>query len=106
MAAAANSPATAMRCVFDGCIAAADTEVRRRPYHRNCGCALHRSGGGCGAACSSRLSYATAVEKRSQYCKEASVVATLSAPFGDLVEIKGDRISKHKGEVFLEIGSM
>ncbi|KAG1364360.1 hypothetical protein COCNU_11G011870 [Cocos nucifera] len=33
-----------LQSVFDGCIAAFDTEIRRRPYHRNCSCALHQSG--------------------------------------------------------------
>ncbi|KAJ8504361.1 hypothetical protein OPV22_005247 [Ensete ventricosum] len=37
-----------IRCVLDGCISAFDSEIRRRPYHRNCSCALHRS------RCSSR----------------------------------------------------
>ncbi|KAL5547671.1 hypothetical protein UlMin_002902 [Ulmus minor] len=30
------------RCVYDSCIAGGDTR-ERRPYHRNCGCALHKS---------------------------------------------------------------
>ncbi|KAJ0029787.1 uncharacterized protein LOC116143602 [Pistacia vera] len=29
------------RCVYEGCISGGDTEIERRPYHRNCGCALH-----------------------------------------------------------------
>ncbi|XP_057968343.1 uncharacterized protein LOC131157903 [Malania oleifera] len=32
-----------LRCVFEGCISGVDTAVDRRPYHRNCGCALHKS---------------------------------------------------------------
>ncbi|KAF8407200.1 hypothetical protein HHK36_006327 [Tetracentron sinense] len=39
-----------LRCVFDGCISASDTDIERRPYHRNCGCAFHKSGGGCSNA--------------------------------------------------------
>ncbi|CAD5171912.1 unnamed protein product [Musa acuminata subsp. malaccensis] len=31
-----------IRCVLDGCISAFDSEIRRRPYHRNCSCALHK----------------------------------------------------------------
>ncbi|KAJ8562239.1 hypothetical protein K7X08_011530 [Anisodus acutangulus] len=34
------------RGVFDGCISG-DMGIQRRPYHRNCGCELHRSGGNC-----------------------------------------------------------
>lgn len=29
------------RCVYEGCISGCDTGIERRPYHRNCGCALH-----------------------------------------------------------------
>ncbi|GAB4832747.1 hypothetical protein Ancab_006764 [Ancistrocladus abbreviatus] len=31
------------RGVFEGCISGNHTEVERRPYHRNCSCALHKS---------------------------------------------------------------
>ncbi|KAG6587850.1 hypothetical protein SDJN03_16415, partial [Cucurbita argyrosperma subsp. sororia] len=27
--------------VYHGCIATCDAEIARRPYHKNCGCALH-----------------------------------------------------------------
>ncbi|OIW19510.1 hypothetical protein TanjilG_06965 [Lupinus angustifolius] len=29
------------RWVYSGCISNYDNHVERRPYHRNCGCALH-----------------------------------------------------------------
>ncbi|KAL4564103.1 hypothetical protein LXL04_028155 [Taraxacum kok-saghyz] len=32
--------------VYEGCISTDDMDVRRRPYHHNCSCALHKSGGG------------------------------------------------------------
>nr|XP_009592949.1 uncharacterized protein LOC104089696 [Nicotiana tomentosiformis] len=35
------------RGVFDGCISDHDTGIQSRPYHRNCGCALHKSRGNC-----------------------------------------------------------
>lgn len=31
--------------VYGGCISRDDMGVQRRPYHRNCSCALHKSGG-------------------------------------------------------------
>ncbi|KAF9614440.1 hypothetical protein IFM89_018585 [Coptis chinensis] len=34
-----------LRCVFDGCLSVSDIEIERRPYHRNCSCALHKSKG-------------------------------------------------------------
>ncbi|KAK9076757.1 hypothetical protein SSX86_005091 [Deinandra increscens subsp. villosa] len=27
---------------FEGCITSGDMEITRRPYHRNCSCALHK----------------------------------------------------------------
>ncbi|MCD7461270.1 hypothetical protein HAX54_045784 [Datura stramonium] len=35
------------RGVFDGCISGRDMGIKRRPYHRNCGCELHKSRGNC-----------------------------------------------------------
>lgn len=35
------------RGVFEGCISGHDTGIQRRPYHRNCSCALHKSRGYC-----------------------------------------------------------
>ncbi|GAB4828192.1 hypothetical protein Ancab_035109 [Ancistrocladus abbreviatus] len=32
-----------LRGVYEGCISGSRTEVQRRPYHRNCSCALHKS---------------------------------------------------------------
>ncbi|XP_010557630.1 PREDICTED: uncharacterized protein LOC104826568 [Tarenaya hassleriana] len=29
------------RSVFEGCISGCDAAIERRPYHKNCGCALH-----------------------------------------------------------------
>uniref|UniRef100_M1ADF5 Uncharacterized protein n=1 Tax=Solanum tuberosum TaxID=4113 RepID=M1ADF5_SOLTU len=35
------------RGVFEGSISGHDLEISKRPYHRNCGCALHKSRGNC-----------------------------------------------------------
>ncbi|KAL3535958.1 hypothetical protein ACH5RR_004419 [Cinchona calisaya] len=39
-----------LRRVFDGCISGSDLTIQRRPYHRNCSCALHKSRGHCSHA--------------------------------------------------------
>ncbi|KAJ9163010.1 hypothetical protein P3X46_022732 [Hevea brasiliensis] len=31
------------RYVYDGCLSGGDTGIERRPYHRNCRCALHNN---------------------------------------------------------------
>ncbi|KAI6682379.1 uncharacterized protein LOC115677447 [Syzygium oleosum] len=39
---AAGAAECLLRCVYEGCIPGCDSGVERRPYHRNCGCALHK----------------------------------------------------------------
>ncbi|CAN8286073.1 unnamed protein product [Cochlearia groenlandica] len=36
------------RCIFEGCISGLDSAIERRPYHKNCGCALHEGSRGGG----------------------------------------------------------
>ncbi|KAG8367526.1 hypothetical protein BUALT_Bualt16G0081000 [Buddleja alternifolia] len=35
------------RCVFDGSLSMSDMNIERRPYHKNCKCALHIVKGEC-----------------------------------------------------------
>ncbi|KAF9662802.1 hypothetical protein SADUNF_Sadunf18G0092200 [Salix dunnii] len=35
------------RYVYDGCLSGSDMGIDRRPYHRNCRCALHKSKENC-----------------------------------------------------------
>ncbi|WOH06009.1 hypothetical protein DCAR_0625432 [Daucus carota subsp. sativus] len=42
----------------DGCITGHDGGIQRRPYHRNCSCALHNTRGYCGhASQNTKVSY-------------------------------------------------
>ncbi|XP_010506656.1 PREDICTED: uncharacterized protein LOC104783223 [Camelina sativa] len=34
--------------IFEGCISGLDSAIERRPYHKNCGCALHDKPSGVG----------------------------------------------------------
>ncbi|KAI6703292.1 hypothetical protein NL676_012428 [Syzygium grande] len=43
---------TMLRCVVEGSLSVNDVEIERRPYHRNCGCALHKLKGDWPTACS------------------------------------------------------
>ncbi|KAG8367532.1 hypothetical protein BUALT_Bualt16G0081600 [Buddleja alternifolia] len=36
-----------LRGIFEVCLSGGDTGVQRRPYHKNCGCELHKSRGHC-----------------------------------------------------------
>ncbi|XP_010440695.1 PREDICTED: uncharacterized protein LOC104723963 [Camelina sativa] len=46
---AAGSMDGIFRNIFEGCISSCDSSIQRRPYHKNCGCALH--GGGSSIPC-------------------------------------------------------
>ncbi|EEF38888.1 conserved hypothetical protein [Ricinus communis] len=52
-------------CVFDGCLSVQDMEIKRRPYHRNCNCALHNLKGVCPAACFQRRNISFPIKKHS-----------------------------------------
>ncbi|KAF7849455.1 hypothetical protein BT93_L0765 [Corymbia citriodora subsp. variegata] len=56
---ATTAAETMLRCVFDGSLLINDVEIERRPYHRNCGCALHKLKGSHSTACShhNRISF-------------------------------------------------
>ncbi|XVE98479.1 hypothetical protein REPUB_Repub03eG0110000 [Reevesia pubescens] len=42
-----------LRCGLElGSLSMYDIEIERRPYHRNCGCALHNLKGVCSSVCS------------------------------------------------------
>ncbi|KAM0005140.1 hypothetical protein Hdeb2414_s0219g00837531 [Helianthus debilis subsp. tardiflorus] len=45
---------------FEGCITSGDLEITRRPYHRNCSCALHNT--------------------HVKYCSHASHITNISYP--------------------------
>ncbi|KAI3443963.1 hypothetical protein Pfo_000628 [Paulownia fortunei] len=36
-----------LRGMFEGCISGGDMGIQRRPYHKNCKCALHKARGQC-----------------------------------------------------------
>ncbi|KAB2618841.1 hypothetical protein D8674_014710 [Pyrus ussuriensis x Pyrus communis] len=46
-----------LQCVFQGSLSMQDTEIERRPYHKNCGCALHSNAGVCSNACQRNFSF-------------------------------------------------
>ncbi|PIA45666.1 hypothetical protein AQUCO_01600115v1 [Aquilegia coerulea] len=43
-----------LQCVYNGSISMSDMEIERRPYHKNCNCALHRSNKNCSNLCPQR----------------------------------------------------
>ena len=75
------------QCVFEGSLSMRDTEIERRPYHKNCSCALHRSEGDvCSNACQRNISFP---KKQSwtdgSLCMQAAVSSKFSSPLvGDM----------------------
>lgn len=57
MAHGAASTDGLLRCVYEGCLAGCDGAVERRPYHRYCSCALHKSRSNFPCSHSRSLSY-------------------------------------------------
>ncbi|KAL6282972.1 hypothetical protein ACE6H2_013901 [Prunus campanulata] len=46
------------QCVFEGSLSMQGSEIERRPYHKNCSCALHRfEGDVCSNACQRNISF-------------------------------------------------
>ncbi|KAJ0091457.1 hypothetical protein Patl1_14832 [Pistacia atlantica] len=56
-----------LKGLFHGSLLLDDTSIERRPYHRNCSCALHKLNGGFSAACSQKthVSFPKKVERSS-----------------------------------------
>ncbi|KAL4323997.1 hypothetical protein GQ457_11G017900 [Hibiscus cannabinus] len=53
MATGAAAAETMLRCFLEGSLLMQEMEVERRPYHRNCSCALHSlKGRVCSSTCS------------------------------------------------------
>ncbi|RXH74311.1 hypothetical protein DVH24_029032 [Malus domestica] len=73
------------RCVFEGSLSMQDTEIERRPYHKNCGCALHSNAGVCSNACQRNISFP---KKQSwsdgTLCMQASAINFQTLLVGDM----------------------
>ncbi|KAI5320719.1 hypothetical protein L3X38_040427 [Prunus dulcis] len=75
------------QCAFEGSLSTQDTEIERRPYHKNCTCALHKfKWGACSIACQRNISFP---KKHSwsdgSLCMQASSTSKFSSPLvGDM----------------------
>ncbi|TQD93557.1 hypothetical protein C1H46_020828 [Malus baccata] len=63
--------------VFEGSLSMRNTEIERRPYHKNCSCALHSKSGVCSNTCQWNLSFA---KKRSWTDRSLWIQATATTP--------------------------
>ncbi|KNA16922.1 hypothetical protein SOVF_084820 [Spinacia oleracea] len=81
---AAASDHGMFHCVFDGCISG-NSEIQRRPYHRNCSCALHRSRGSCSHTSLPRSSNVTYPIRRSW--SEGTLALSASSSYNNLTNL-------------------
>ncbi|XP_031263958.1 uncharacterized protein LOC116122195 [Pistacia vera] len=70
-----------LRCATDCSLSLNDFDKERRPYHKNCGCALHNLKGVCSNACSKRNSISFSEKKSWPHCSLSTnmVVASTSS---------------------------
>uniref|UniRef100_A0A0A0LWK0 Uncharacterized protein n=1 Tax=Cucumis sativus TaxID=3659 RepID=A0A0A0LWK0_CUCSA len=83
-----------LRCVYYGCIVSPDAEIDRRPYHKNCSCALHdRDNKRCSHSMSKHKSVSYPIRRAwSEGCLAmvaASGISSPSSPSMDQVESLG-----------------
>ncbi|KAK9149541.1 hypothetical protein Scep_008298 [Stephania cephalantha] len=68
-------------CIFEGCIAGSDNDIERRPYHRNCGCAMHKSRGSCCKSSPKNQQVSFPMRRaRSESCLVAVAASNQSSP--------------------------
>ncbi|KAB2618839.1 hypothetical protein D8674_014708 [Pyrus ussuriensis x Pyrus communis] len=63
--------------VFEGSLSMRNTEIERRPYHKNCSCALHSKSGVCSNTCQWNLSFA---KKQSWTDRSLCIQANATTP--------------------------
>ena len=68
-----------LRCVLEGSLVMQEIEVERRPYHRNCSCALHNLKGVCSSACSRTRNISFSKKKTWNDCSLSMAASQLSS---------------------------
>lgn len=61
--------------VYEGCISGCDMGIERRPYHRNCKCALHKSKGNTGSRAPAKGSQSLSYRIRRSWSEGSLVLA-------------------------------
>ena len=79
-----------LRCVFDGSISMSDMEIEQRPYHRNCGCAMHKIKGVCSNACSQQNNISYSKKPSLDDCSLSIKASKFSSQSSFLVRNRGD----------------
>ncbi|KAL3744276.1 hypothetical protein ACJRO7_013521 [Eucalyptus globulus] len=69
-----------LRYVIDGSLSMNDVEIERRPYHRNCGCALHKLKDDHPTACSHHKNMSFPKRELSGNCSLSMAASKFSSP--------------------------
>ena len=86
---AAGAAEAMLRCVFDGSISMSDMEIERRPYHRNCSCAMHKLKGVCSNACSQQKNISYSKKQSWDDCSLSIKASKFSSQSCFLVQSRG-----------------
>ncbi|XLR51589.1 hypothetical protein S83_002261 [Arachis hypogaea] len=79
--------------VYEGSMSMQDTDVERRPYHKNCGCALHNSNsekGVCFNACPHQRCISFNKKISWNHCSLRAKSSNFSSRDKTLIEIRND----------------
>ncbi|KAG8367524.1 hypothetical protein BUALT_Bualt16G0080800 [Buddleja alternifolia] len=93
------------RCVFDGSLSMSDMNIERRPYHKNCKCALHKVKGKCSHTGSQQRNISFPKKELSTSCYlsvSASIIASQSSKFNNSSFKSTECINEFKGLLALE----
>ncbi|KAJ9688864.1 hypothetical protein PVL29_014487 [Vitis rotundifolia] len=86
---AAGAAEAILWCVFDASISMSDMEIERRPYHRNCSCAMHKLKGVCSNACSQQKNISYSKKKSLDDCSLSIKASKFSSQSSFLVQNRG-----------------
>ncbi|EEF38885.1 conserved hypothetical protein [Ricinus communis] len=90
-----------LQCVFDGSISMHDIEIERRPYHRNCDCALHKFNAVNLNACSRKRNIKFPTKKTSTHCSLTLAASKFSSQSFLLSDSSGRNRRMHTWRMYI-----
>ncbi|KAG8367529.1 hypothetical protein BUALT_Bualt16G0081300 [Buddleja alternifolia] len=89
-----------LQCVFDGSLSMRDMDIERRPYHKNCKCALHKVKGKCSHV-GSQLSIVSFSKREFRnncsFSLSASTISSQSSSIRDSLSKSRESINENSG---------
>ncbi|KAA3476820.1 Cyclophilin-like peptidyl-prolyl cis-trans isomerase family protein isoform 1 [Gossypium australe] len=100
---ATGATAEMIRCVLESSLVMQEIEVERRPYHRNCSCALHNLKGVCSSAFCSRSRNVCFSKKKTLNDCSLSMATSQSSSLGVGAWVKSMESKASMGVSFKDI---